>query len=121
MFGAHAQDCSDGSGHTHNVDVDMSMVLDKLIDGQALINITTRRGDGDIHLLVRVSVKVGLDILGTCTVGARPPVVAGSDGTAYHHSVFHALIFFDAKIIWQLPTEKYVNQAINGAFRVLPH
>ena len=121
MFGSHAQDSGDGSGHAHDVDVDMSMVLDKLIDGQALINITTRRGDGNVHLLVWMSVKVGLDILGTCTVGARPPIVASADGTAYHHSVFHALIFFDAKIIWQLPTKKYVNQAINGAFRVLPH
>ena len=101
MLGSHAENCSDGSSHAEDMDVDMFMILDKLIDGQAFINITTRRGDGNVHLLVRVSVKVGLDILGTCTVGARPPVVAGSDGTAYHHSVFHALIFFDAKIIWR--------------------
>ena len=71
-----------------------------------------------MHLFILMGVKVCLDVLGTGTVGSGPPVVAGSDGTANHHSVFHLLTFFVAKVIWQLPKSKYANYSIFGALRV---
>ena len=105
----HAEHGGDGSGHTHDVDVDVAMILDELVDGQPLIDITARRGDSNVDLLVGVCVKKALDILGACSIGARPPVVALSYGAANHHTVFHVLVFFDAKVSTAIAKIKYVN------------